>query len=159
MQDVFVVSAVRTPIGKQKGVDKAGLDPKDIDIYEINEAFAPIPLAWAKETNAEMEKLNVNEGAFARYKGGGREGPAGYGFFPGAYLPTRLHLPCHAAQRAQSYVHHLPVLIPAAAPDLSQYRHPLRGSRSGHGPCRLYGTGENENPILENKDIRAMEEI
>ena len=48
-----------------KVLDKAGLDPKDIDIYEINEAFAPIPLAWAKETNAELEKLNVNGGALA----------------------------------------------------------------------------------------------
>ena len=48
-----------------KVLDKAGLDPKDIDIFEINEAFAPIPLAWAKETNAELEKLNVNGGALA----------------------------------------------------------------------------------------------
>jgi acetyl-CoA acyltransferase len=48
-----------------KVLDKAGLDPQDIDIYEINEAFAPIPLAWAKATNTEMEKLNVNGGALA----------------------------------------------------------------------------------------------
>jgi len=48
-----------------KVLDKAKLKPEDIDIYEINEAFAPIPLAWAKETNADMEKLNVNGGALA----------------------------------------------------------------------------------------------
>ncbi len=48
-----------------KVLKKAGLDQNDIDIYEINEAFAPIPLAWAKETSAEMEKLNVNGGALA----------------------------------------------------------------------------------------------
>lgn len=48
-----------------KVLDKAGLKQDDIDIYEINEAFAPIPLAWAKETNTDMEKLNVNGGALA----------------------------------------------------------------------------------------------
>ena len=37
----------------------------DIDLFEVNEAFAPIPLAWAKELNADMDKLNVNGGALA----------------------------------------------------------------------------------------------
>jgi acetyl-CoA acetyltransferase family protein len=46
-------------------LDKAGLKIDDIDIFEVNEAFAPIPLAWAKELNAPMEKLNVNGGALA----------------------------------------------------------------------------------------------
>jgi acetyl-CoA acyltransferase len=44
---------------------KAGLTMDDIDIFEVNEAFAPIPLAWAKEFDAPMEKLNVNGGALA----------------------------------------------------------------------------------------------
>jgi len=44
---------------------KARLKLDDIDIFEVNEAFAPIPLAWAKEMNAPMEKLNVNGGAMA----------------------------------------------------------------------------------------------
>lgn len=44
---------------------KAGMTMKDIDIFEVNEAFAPIPLAWAKELNADMDKLNVNGGAMA----------------------------------------------------------------------------------------------
>ena len=48
-----------------KILDKAGLQMADIDIYEINEAFAPIPLAWAKELRADMDKLNVNGGALA----------------------------------------------------------------------------------------------
>lgn len=48
-----------------KVLDKAGLSIDDIDIFEVNEAFAPIPLAWAKELNAPMEKLNVNGGAMA----------------------------------------------------------------------------------------------
>lgn len=48
-----------------KVLAKAGLAMKDMDIFEVNEAFAPIPLAWAKELNADMDKLNVNGGAMA----------------------------------------------------------------------------------------------
>lgn len=48
-----------------KILGKAGLKMTDLDIYEINEAFAPIPLAWAKEVQADMDKLNVNGGALA----------------------------------------------------------------------------------------------
>jgi acetyl-CoA acetyltransferase family protein len=46
-------------------LEKAGMKMDDIDIFEVNEAFAPIPLAWAKELDAPMEKLNVNGGAMA----------------------------------------------------------------------------------------------
>jgi acetyl-CoA acyltransferase len=48
-----------------KVLAKAGLSMKDIDIFEVNEAFAPIPLAWAKELKADMGRLNVNGGALA----------------------------------------------------------------------------------------------
>jgi acetyl-CoA acetyltransferase family protein len=48
-----------------KVLKKAGLSMDDIDIFEINEAFAPIPLAWAKELKADQSKLNVNGGALA----------------------------------------------------------------------------------------------
>ena len=48
-----------------KILEKAGLTIDDIDIFEVNEAFAPIPLAWAKELKPDMEKLNVNGGALA----------------------------------------------------------------------------------------------
>ncbi len=48
-----------------KVLGKAGLSMKDIDIFEVNEAFAPIPLAWAKELKADSTKLNVNGGAMA----------------------------------------------------------------------------------------------
>ena len=37
----------------------------DIDLYEVNEAFASVPLAWLKETGANPAKLNVNGGAIA----------------------------------------------------------------------------------------------
>ncbi|HUN54019.1 MAG TPA: thiolase family protein [Smithella sp.] len=48
-----------------KALKMAGLKIDDIDLFEVNEAFAPIPLAWAKELKADMEKLNVNGGAMA----------------------------------------------------------------------------------------------
>ncbi len=48
-----------------KVLKKAGLTMDDMDIFEVNEAFAPIPLSWAKELNAPMEKLNVCGGAIA----------------------------------------------------------------------------------------------
>jgi acetyl-CoA acetyltransferase family protein len=44
---------------------QAGLQLKDIDLFEVNEAFASVPLAWLKETGADPDKLNVNGGAIA----------------------------------------------------------------------------------------------
>ena len=44
---------------------KAGLRLEDIDLIEINEAFASVVLAWAKELHPDMEKVNVNGGAIA----------------------------------------------------------------------------------------------
>jgi acetyl-CoA C-acetyltransferase len=38
---------------------------KDMDLYEVNEAFASVPLAWAKAVGADLERLNVNGGAMA----------------------------------------------------------------------------------------------
>ena len=43
----------------------AGLQLEDIDLFEVNEAFASVPLAWLKETGADPDKLNVNGGAIA----------------------------------------------------------------------------------------------
>ena len=43
----------------------AGLNIDDIDLYEVNEAFAPVPLSWAIELKADKDKLNVNGGAMA----------------------------------------------------------------------------------------------
>ena len=48
-----------------KALDSAGLSIDDMDIYEVNEAFAPVPLAWATELKADRAKLNVNGGAMA----------------------------------------------------------------------------------------------
>ncbi len=44
---------------------KAGLRLEDIDLVEVNEAFASVPLAWLKATGADPERLNVNGGAIA----------------------------------------------------------------------------------------------
>ncbi len=44
---------------------KAGLGISDIDLFEVNEAFAPVPLAWLKATGADPARLNVNGGAIA----------------------------------------------------------------------------------------------
>ncbi len=44
---------------------KAGLDLKEIDLIEINEAFASVVLAWKREVNPDMSKVNVNGGAIA----------------------------------------------------------------------------------------------
>src|SRR5947208_10227851 len=44
---------------------RAGLDLKSIDLFEVNEAFASVVLAWQKETGADLEKTNVNGGAIA----------------------------------------------------------------------------------------------
>ena len=49
----------------EKALKKAGLSIDDIDLYEVNEAFGSVPLAWAKALNADMDKLNVNGGAQA----------------------------------------------------------------------------------------------
>jgi acetyl-CoA C-acetyltransferase len=49
----------------EKALKRAGLKLSDIDLFEVNEAFAPIPLAWLKYLGADPEKLNVNGGAIA----------------------------------------------------------------------------------------------
>jgi acetyl-CoA acyltransferase len=48
-----------------KVLKKAGLELKDIDLFEVNEAFAAVVLAWLKETGADPEKVNYNGGAIA----------------------------------------------------------------------------------------------
>ncbi|MFD1812117.1 thiolase family protein [Rhodococcus gannanensis] len=60
---VFMLTA---PIpATHKVLARAGLSIDDIDAYEVNEAFAPVPLAWAHEFNADPAKLNPRGGAIA----------------------------------------------------------------------------------------------
>src|SRR6195952_2751344 len=46
-------------------LEKSGMSLDDIDLIEINEAFASVVLAWQRETGADLEKVNVNGGAIA----------------------------------------------------------------------------------------------
>jgi acetyl-CoA C-acetyltransferase len=48
-----------------KALRRAGMSIRDIDLYEVNEAFAPVPLAWLRHTGADHARLNVNGGAIA----------------------------------------------------------------------------------------------
>jgi acetyl-CoA C-acetyltransferase len=60
---VFMLSA---PIpATRRALERAGMTLDDIDLVEINEAFAPVVLAWAKELDADMSKVNVNGGAIS----------------------------------------------------------------------------------------------
>ncbi|GAA4453831.1 thiolase family protein [Phytohabitans houttuyneae] len=48
-----------------KALRRAGLGIEEIGVYEVNEAFAPVPLAWLAETEADPERLNPRGGAIA----------------------------------------------------------------------------------------------
>ncbi|MDF8332489.1 acetyl-CoA C-acetyltransferase [Novosphingobium cyanobacteriorum] len=48
-----------------RALAKAGLSINDIDLFEVNEAFASVPMAWLKHTGADPARLNVNGGAIA----------------------------------------------------------------------------------------------
>ncbi len=49
----------------ERALDRAGLNVDDVDLFEVNEAFAPVPLAWLEHTGADPDRLNVNGGAIA----------------------------------------------------------------------------------------------
>jgi acetyl-CoA acetyltransferase family protein len=49
----------------RKALARAGLELDDVSLFEVNEAFASVPLAWARELGADLERVNVNGGAIA----------------------------------------------------------------------------------------------
>ncbi len=60
------VIMLEAPIpGTQRALAKTGMKIDDIDLFEVNEAFASVPVAWLKETGADPSRLNVNGGAIA----------------------------------------------------------------------------------------------
>lgn len=60
------VIMLEEPIGAtQRALKKTGMKIEDIDFYEVNEAFAPVPMAWMKMIGGDHERLNVNGGAIA----------------------------------------------------------------------------------------------
>ncbi|MGW4426496.1 acetyl-CoA C-acetyltransferase [Streptosporangium sp. NPDC004631] len=60
---VYMLTAPIQATGK--ALKKAGLSIDDIDVTEINEAFAPVPLAWIKDVGADPARVNPNGGAIA----------------------------------------------------------------------------------------------
>lgn len=66
MAGVDPIEGLSGPIPATRRVlDRAGLALDDIDLFEVSEAFASVPLAWAKELDADLERTNVNGGAIA----------------------------------------------------------------------------------------------
>ena len=60
------VIMLEAPIGAtQKALARAGMNMGDIDLFEVNEAFASVPMAWLKMLDADPDRLNVNGGAIA----------------------------------------------------------------------------------------------
>ena len=60
------VVMLETPLpATAHALKKAGMKIDDIDLYEVNEAFAPVPMAWLRATGADHARLNVNGGAIA----------------------------------------------------------------------------------------------
>jgi acetyl-CoA C-acetyltransferase len=60
------VVMLETPIPSTlAALKKAGMSVNDIDLFEVNEAFGSVPVAWLKVTGADPEKLNANGGAIA----------------------------------------------------------------------------------------------
>ena len=49
----------------RKLLERNGMTIEDIDLVEINEAFAPVVLAWKRELSPDMDRVNVNGGAMA----------------------------------------------------------------------------------------------
>jgi acetyl-CoA acetyltransferase family protein len=60
------VIALTGPIpATQRILERAGMSMADIDLFEVNEAFAPVILAWEREVQPDMDRVNVNGGAIA----------------------------------------------------------------------------------------------
>jgi acetyl-CoA C-acetyltransferase len=53
------------PDATARVLEKTGMKITDMDIFEVNEAFASIAMSWQKVTGGDMDKLNVNGGAIA----------------------------------------------------------------------------------------------
>jgi acetyl-CoA C-acetyltransferase len=57
---------LETPIqATRRALERARMSIADVDLYEVNEAFATVPLAWAKMVGADPERMNINGGALA----------------------------------------------------------------------------------------------
>jgi acetyl-CoA C-acetyltransferase len=60
------VVMLETPLpATMRALQKAGMSVDDIDLFEVNEAFGSVPVAWLQYTKADPARLNVNGGAIA----------------------------------------------------------------------------------------------
>jgi len=62
--DPLVMFTAPAPTTRQV-LERAGMGIGDIDLFECNQAFAPVPLVWANEVGADMDRVNVSGGAIA----------------------------------------------------------------------------------------------
>lgn len=63
-QDPVIMLEAPLP-ATERALKRAGMKIDDIDLYEVNEAFAPVPLAWLKATGGDPDRLNVHGGAIS----------------------------------------------------------------------------------------------
>ncbi len=60
------VIMLETPLpATMRALERTGMSVDDIDLFEVNEAFASVPVAWLQETGADPDRLNVHGGAIA----------------------------------------------------------------------------------------------
>jgi acetyl-CoA C-acetyltransferase len=60
-----VIMLIEPVPATRRALERSGRRIEDIDIYEVNEAFAPVPLAWLREIGGDPARLNVNGGAIS----------------------------------------------------------------------------------------------
>jgi acetyl-CoA C-acetyltransferase len=60
-----VIMLIEPVPATRRALERSGRRIEDIDIYEVNEAFAPVPLAWLREIGGDPDRLNVNGGAIS----------------------------------------------------------------------------------------------
>ena len=109
----------------RRALERAGMTIGDIDIYEVNEAFAPVPLAWLQAIGGDPAKLNVNGGAIAlghplgerapsRWRPHPRAARAWAALRPPDYVRGRRHRQRHHRRSAVRWLWHpLPPRSPA----------------------------------------------
>ena len=125
-----VIPATRKPL------DRAGLSIEDIDDYDVNQAFAPVPLVWQRELGAAPERLNPRGGAIALGH------PLGLGYPPADHAPEPprshrrpLRPPDHVRRRRHGQRH------PDRTPLTERLQESCHGTTSVHGRSRRVSGG------------------
>jgi hypothetical protein len=98
-------------------LEKAGMKMGDIDLVEINEAFASVVLSWAQVHNADMDKVNVNGGAIALGHPVGSPVPADHHRAARTRTQRQEHRADHHVRRRGADRHHHRAHLMTAPPD------------------------------------------